>query len=156
MKKILWVDDDLNRDLTRPRMVLLMQDDIDLDLASNASEAYDCLLDNTYDCVLLDLQHPPGLYDMWNSFRDKGERKYGLVLLKMVRENREGKFSHLSDTRFGVLTIETWEENKEALQAAPIFLPVDNFMSKSKDNLEEDKLLDFINNLKEFSQNDNT
>lgn len=142
MIKLLWVDDNLDQDLEEKRMCLLMEDDIESDFAGDATEAYYLLIDRekVYDVVLIDLRHPAGPDDIWNKYREKADRKFGPVLLRMIKENPEGKFSHLSKTRYGVFTIETMEENPELFQP-PINLPEKNYKMKTHAYDE----MDFIN-----------
>ena len=152
MIKLLWVDDDLHHDLRERRITLLMQDDFESDFVCDATDAYYRLVDpiNQYTHVLVDLQHPSGPDDMWNEDRQKGERKFGAVLLKLIRENAGGKFSHLSKTCFGVLSIQS-EEINPGLFEEPILLPKGNYMVK-KNALDDDVFIDFIRNLKPFSK----
>ena len=149
--KLLWIDDDLFRDLTERRMSVLMDDDLDLHFAGDATDAYYRLIDkeNKYDAVLFDLQHPAGPDDMWNPYREKGERRYGVILLKLVRANVAGKFDHLKNTRFGVFSIEPKEANRDLFENPAVNLPEENYMVKTQ-ALDDDTFLDFIKNLKPF------
>ncbi|MBC7775695.1 MAG: hypothetical protein H7246_09685 [Phycisphaerae bacterium] len=144
MIKLLWVDDNLDQDLAEKRMSLLMEDDIESDFAGDATEAYFLLTDieKDYDVVLMDLRHPAGPDDIWNEYAEQADRKYGPVLLKMVKENREGIFSHLSKTRYGVFTIETKEENPDLFQP-PISLPDQNYKMKTH-AYDETDFINFI------------
>jgi hypothetical protein len=146
--KLLWIDDDLNKDLTERRMSLLMDDEIEADFATDATDAYYKLADkeNLFDVVLFDLQHPSGPDDMWNEYRDRGERHFGLILLKMVRENKEGVFDHLANAQFGVLSIVPFDIVKEELSAPPIQLPESNFLLKTQ-ALDDDAFIKFVKNL---------
>lgn len=149
MIKLLWIDDDLFRDLTERRMSVLMDDDLDVHFASDATDAYHRLIDkgNQYDVVIFDLQHPAGPDDMWNKYREKGERRYGIILLKMVRENEGGKFDHLRNTKFGVFSIEPKDANLDLFTSESIKLPRENYLVKTE-ALEDDTFIDFIKNLK--------
>lgn len=151
MIKLLWVDDDLHHDLRERRMTLLMQDDFESDFAQDATDAYYKLIDknNQYTHILVDLQHPPGPDDMWEEYREKGERMFGVILLKKIRENEGGKFNHLKNTRFGVLSIQP-KENNETLFEDPINLPKNNYLIK-RISLDDDAFIDFIKNLKPFA-----
>lgn len=152
MIKLLWVDDDLYHDLRERRITLLMQDDFDSDFANDATDAYYKLIDptNNYSHVILDLQYPSGPDDMWNDYRDRGERKYGTILLELIRKNEGGKFDHLKGAKFGVLSIQPEESNINLFEA-PVYLPKGNYLVK-KDALDDDTFLDFIKNLKPFSK----
>lgn len=147
--RLLWIDDDLNKDLTERRMSLLMDDEIEADFATDATDAYYKLTDkdNEFDVVLFDLQHPSGPDDMWNEYRDKGERHFGSVLLRMVKENKDNKFAHLANTRLGVLSIVPYDIVREELNAPPIQLPQENFLLKTR-ALDDDVFVKFIKNLK--------
>ncbi|MFN0213434.1 MAG: hypothetical protein ACKVT2_04195 [Saprospiraceae bacterium] len=144
MIKLLWVDDNLDQDLAEKRMSLLMEDEIESDFAADATEAYFLLTDKEkqYDVVLMDLRHPAGPDDLWNDYAEHADRKFGPVLLKMVKENHESKFNHLSKTRYGVFTIETREENPE-LFAPPINLPEKNYKMKTH-AYDETDFINFI------------
>ncbi len=147
MIRLLWVDDNLDQDLAEKRMSLLMEDDIESDFAGDATEAYFLLTDieKEYDVVLMDLRHPAGPNDLWIPYEEQADRKYGPVLLRMVKENPEGKFSHLSRTRYGVFTIETKEENPDLFQP-PINLPEKNYKMKTHAYDEKD-FINFIRSL---------
>lgn len=145
MIKLLWVDDNLDQDLAEKRVNLLMQDDIESDFAGDASDAYYYLRDNTYDVVILDLRHPSGPDDMWQKQREEGEQKYGPVLLRTIKENQDGVFNHLKNTRYGVFTIETKDENP-GLFEPPINLPEQHYKMKTHATDEND-FVDFIRTL---------
>ena len=72
MIKLLWIDDNLDHDLTEKRMALYMEDDIDPHFARDATEAYYRLREDAFDVVIVDLRLPPGPDDMWNEHRDNG------------------------------------------------------------------------------------
>ena len=145
MIKLLWIDDNLDHDLTEKRMALYMEDDIDPHFARDATEAYYRLREDAFDVVIVDLRLPPGPDDMWNEHRDNGVQKYGHVLLSIVKGEMNGHFQHLHATRFGVFTIEAIEENP-GLFLPPINLPEANFKMKTH-AYYEDAFLDFIRNL---------
>ena len=132
MIRLLWVDDNLDQDLAEKRMSLLMEDDIESDFAGDATEAYFLLTnqERTYDVVLMDLRLPAGPNDLWIEYEEEADRKYGPVLLRMVKENSDGKFDHLLQTRYGVFTIETKEENPDLFNP-PIKLPDTNYKMKT-------------------------
>ncbi len=143
MIRLLWIDDNLDHDLTEKRMALLMEDDIDSHFARNATEAYYRLLNDPFDIVIFDLRLPPGPDDMWNEDFERGERKFGFILLKTVAEQRRnGGFQHLTNTRFGVFTIEMRDENPD-LFLLPIELPAQNFEMKTN-AYGEDDFINFI------------
>lgn len=144
MIKLLWIDDNLDHDLTEKRMALYMEDDIDPHFARDATEAYLRLRDEQFDVVIVDLRLPPGSDDMWNMYRENGVQKFGFVLLSVVLGQIEA-FNHLSKTRFGVFTIEAQEENPELFRA-PIHLPEQNFKMKTH-AYYENAFVDFIRNV---------
>ena len=55
MIKLLWIDDNLDHDLTEKRMALYMEDDIDPHFARDATEAYLRLRDEYFDVVIVGL-----------------------------------------------------------------------------------------------------
>ncbi len=142
MIKLLWIDDNLDHDLAEFRMALRMNGELAPDFARNASEAYDRLLRKPYDVVIVDLRMPPGPDDMWNKEYDAGERKFGYILLKNIFENISNRFAHLKKTKFGVFSIELWEENP-GLKEYPISLKKDNFKMKTE-TFDENDFIDFI------------
>ncbi|MBK8195384.1 MAG: hypothetical protein IPK76_20020 [Lewinellaceae bacterium] len=145
MIKLLWIDDNLDHDLTEKRMALYMEDDIDPHFARDATEAYLRLREEHFDVVIVDLRLPPGPDDMWNEHRENGIQKFGYVLLSYVLSQIRNDFRHLSDTHFGVFTIEAQEENPE-LFLAPISLPEQNFKMKTH-AYYENAFVDFIRNV---------
>lgn len=145
--KLLWIDDNLDHDLTEKRMSLYMEDDFDPHFARDATEAYYKLRDEHYDVVMFDLRLPPGPDDMWRELRERNFGKYGAELLRQVKENANGAFSNLSHTRFGVFSIEAPEENLELFEE-PIALPKDHFMKKT-DAYYEDDFIRFIRKIAE-------
>lgn len=146
MIKLLWIDDNLDHDLTEKRMALYMEDDLDPHFARDATEAYHRLVSEPFDVVIFDLRMPSGPDNMWNEHRDQGVRKYGYILLEMVALGRSNTFEHLKNARLGVFTIEAREEN-EALFQLPIGLPDSNFMMKTH-AFHEGAFLRFIRSLK--------
>ncbi len=145
MIKLLWIDDNLDHDLTEKRMALYMEDDIDPHFARDATEAYLRLRDEYFDVVIVDLRLPPGSDDMWNPYRENGVQKFGFVLLSVVMGQVDDRFGHLSKTRFGVFTIEAQEENPELFES-PIRLPEQNFKMKTH-AYYENAFVDFIRNV---------
>jgi CheY-like chemotaxis protein len=145
--KLLWIDDNLDQDLTEKRMALYMEDDFDPHFARDASEAYDMLANHHFDNVIVDLRLPPGPHDRWNDAWDAGFRKFGIELLRCVFSSDRPIFQHLheADTRFGVFTIEAENENTELFEP-PIGLPKANFKMKTNAYYEND-FVDFIRNL---------
>jgi hypothetical protein len=137
MIKLLWIDDNLDHDLTEKRLSLYMEDDLDPHFARDASEAFYKLRDERYDVVMFDLRLPPGADDMWQPLRDQNFWKYGAELLRRVRLNTNGDFENQCEARFGVFSIEAPEENQELFEA-PIGLPKDHFMKKTDAYYEED------------------
>jgi len=142
MIKLLWIDDNLDHDLTEKRITLVMEEDIDSHFARDATEAYYRLRKDKFDVVIVDLQLPPGPDDMWNGHREKGFQKFGAALLELVRKPDNEHFGHLSRTQFGVFTIEPREENPELFDP-PISLPDENFKVKTH-AASENAFLDFI------------
>jgi len=144
MIKLLWIDDNLDHDLTEKRMALYMEDDFDPHFARDATEAYYRLRDEAFDVIIFDLRLPPGPDDMWNDLRAIGFWKYGAELLKRVSEGKNGLFQKQKYARFGVFTIEAKEENRD-LFMEPIFLPEENFMKKTDAYYEEDFIKFILN-----------
>lgn len=145
MIKLLWIDDNLDHDLTEKRTALYMEDDIEPHFARDASEAFMRLRDEPFDVVIVDLRLPPGPDDMWDNYRDNGFQKYGYALLNAVFGPQKDQFDHLHNTRFGVFTIEAVEENPELFDS-PIHLPEQNFKMKTH-AYYENAFVDFIRNV---------
>ena len=145
MTKILWIDDNLSQDLTDIRMSLIMEDDFDTHFARDATEARNLLLKESFDVIIFDLRLPAGADDFWNERRAQREEKYGRVLLKMIRGNEDGQFSHLKDAKIGVFTIEPKEANKDLFET-PILLKPANFAMKTH-TFYEDDFIQFIRNV---------
>ena len=137
MIKILWIDDNLDHDLTEKRMALYMEPDFDPHFARDATEAFYRLRDEPFHVVIFDIRLPSGADDMWNDLRKQDYGKYGAKLLSIVSEGRSDLFSKQSDARFGVFSIEAPEENPELFEP-PINLSQDYFMKKTDVYYEED------------------
>jgi len=140
--KLLWIDDNLFHDLTEKRMALYMEDDIEPHFAIDATEAFYRLRTEPFDVVIVDLRLPPGSDDMWNTYRESNFQKFGYALLNTVLGPQKDQFDHLSETRFGVFTIEAQEENPELFDA-PIHLAENNFKMKTH-AYHENAFIDFI------------
>jgi CheY-like chemotaxis protein len=147
MIKLLWIDDNLDHDLTEKRMALYMEDDLDPHFARDATEAYYRLRDEPFDVVIFDLRLPPGPDDMWNELREEGYWQYGVELLKKVTTGLDGAFANLANARLGVFSIEAPDSDHEIFQP-PINLPSENFMKKTDAYYEED----FINFIRKVAQ----
>lgn len=142
MIKLLWIDDNLDHDLTEFRMALHMQAKMATDFARNASEAFDRLVNKRFDVVIIDIRLPPGPDDRWNPHISNGEKKFGIVLLDMIFRNAQEQFGHLSDTKFGVFSIELLDDNLRLFKP-PINLPKGNFTMKT-DAFDENDFINFI------------
>ena len=147
MIKLLWIDDNLDHDLTEKRMALYMEDELDPHFARDATEAFYRLRDEPFDVVIFDLRLPPGPDDMWNELRKEGYWQYGVELLKMVSTGREGPFGNQANAKLGVFSIEAPDHDHDIFQP-PINLPAANFMKKTDAYYEED----FINFIHKVAQ----
>ena len=145
MIKILWIDDNLDHDLTEKRMALYMEPDFDPHFARDASEAYYRLLDEDFDVVIFDLRLPKGADDIWNDLHDQVSGKNGGILLRMVRTNYNNEFARHAQTRLGVFSIEAPDENPELFEP-PVNLPKERFMKKTDVYYEED-FINFIHKI---------
>lgn len=145
MIKLLWIDDNLDHDLTEKRMAILMEDDIDPHFARDATEAYFRLCNESFDVVIFDLRLPPGADDMWDPWRSNDFEKYGFALLSIVSEQLEEQFQHLKTARFGVFSYESPEENRMLFEL-PISLNGRNYAVKT-DNYRENDFIEFIRNV---------
>jgi len=137
MIKILWIDDNLDHDLTEKRMALYMEPDFDPHFARDATEAYYRLRSESFNVVIFDLRLPAGADDMWNDLRAQDYGKFGAKLISMVSNGLEDEFKQQSGSRFGVFSIEAPEENPELFEP-PVSLPKDRFMKKTDVYYEED------------------
>lgn len=145
MIKLLWIDDNLDHDLTEKRMAILMEDDIDAHFARDASEAYSRLCHETFDVVIFDLRLPPGADDMWNAWRNEEFEKYGFALLSIVSDALDSRFQHLKTARFGVFSYESPEENRKLFDP-PIRLRDNNYAMKT-DSYRENDFIEFVRNV---------
>lgn len=147
MIKLLWIDDNLDHDLTEKRMALYMEDDFDPHFARDATEAYYRLRDEPFDVIIFDLRLPPGPDDMWNYLREQGYSQYGVELLKIVSNGLKDKFKKQSKAKFGVFSIEAPGQDHDIF-IDPIELPQTNFLRKTDAYYEED----FINFIRKIAQ----
>jgi hypothetical protein len=145
MIKLLWIDDNLDHDLTEKRMALYMEDDLDPHFARDATEAFYRLRDEPFDVVIFDLRLPPGPDDMWNDLRKQDFWQYGVELLKMVSTGLKDKFINQANAKFGVFSIEAPGHDHDIF-CPPINLPPNNFMKKTDAYYEED-FINFIRNV---------
>jgi CheY-like chemotaxis protein len=145
MIKILWIDDNLDNDLTEKRMALYMETEFDPHFARDASEAYYRLRDEDFNVVIFDLRLPTGPDDMWKEVGDKVSGKNGKKLLELVKNNYNNDFSRHVSTKFGVFSIEAPDENAE-LFSPPVNLSKNCFMKKT-DVYYEEEFISFIHRI---------
>jgi hypothetical protein len=138
MIKLLWIDDNLDHDLTEKRMALYMQDNLDPHFARDATEAYYRLRDEPFSVIIFDLRLPPGADDMWQDLRDQGFWQYGLELVKMVSTDNQHQFPLQTNAKLGIFSIEALSVEHEIFCPR---LPFSNYMKKTDAYYEED----FIN-----------
>jgi hypothetical protein len=132
MIKLLWIDDDFDRDLVEKRMALRMNDDMESHFANNATDAYFLLLENHFDVVIFDMLLPAGPDDLWDKYRVNGFEKYGYALLHEISSNKFQNqiFAHLEYAKFGIFTNDS-DDMHPGLFADPIAIKRSNFKMKT-------------------------
>ncbi len=145
--KLLWVDNDLFEDLNELRITLYLSDDYEADFALNATEGFNRLRENTYDIVTVDLRLPPGPHNAWLKYAHHSYEEYGCALLKEISEQRDTLFAHLSNTRFGVYSIEDPRDVPRELFEPPVGISHGNYCQKT-DRAGDDEFFDFLRKLR--------
>ena len=121
-RKVLWIEDNADNDLYHLTSPVYIDGRYQLDIATNASEAYYYLNKRGYDVIIVDIRIPPGKDPQWQTKHDvlmrnkhANSNRLGLELLRSIFDENEEQPSleidqNMKPERYGVFTVERHEE----------------------------------------------
>lgn len=128
--KVLWIEDNADNDLYHLTSPVYIDGRFQLDIATNASEAYFYLNKRGYDVIVVDIRIPPGKDPMWRKMHDHLNRiqhsnsnRLGLELLRCIFKDGQAEKpplkvdQNLAPERYGVFTVERHEELESEFEA---------------------------------------
>lgn len=127
--KVLWVEDNADNDLYHLTSPVYIDGRYQLDIATNASEAFFYLNRRGYDVIIVDIRIPPGKDPKWREkyerlihFKESNSSRLGLELLRCIFEDVGGGPAlkvdqNLAPERYGVFTVERHEELESEFEA---------------------------------------
>lgn len=157
-RKVLWIEDNADNDLYHLTSPVYIDGQFQLDIATNASEAFFYLNKRGYDVIIVDIRIPPGQDPRWrkkhdNLMRSKhaNSNRLGLELLRSIFGEAEEVPSlqvdeNLHPNRYGVFTVERREELQTEL--AKMQLTSIKYQRKNA-MMPHTALLDFIKKVSE-------
>jgi CheY-like chemotaxis protein len=129
-KKVLWIEDSAFNEITILAAPVHLSGDYQLEFAFSATEAVEQLQRQEFDAVVVDIRIPPGNDDLWIDVYYKAgastkASRLGLKLLQFVlgKEsdwNRSLPLPARDRSRYGVLSMESWNDLKEDLAGVGI------------------------------------
>ena len=155
--KVLWIEDNADNDLYHLTSPVYIDGRYQLDIATNASEAFFYLNQRGYDVIVVDIHIPPGKdpkwrkkYEQLTQFKKANSSRLGLELLRCIFENGDGPAlrvdQNLSPERYGVFTVERHEELESEFRA----LNLEQLKYRRKNAMmPHTALLDFITEISE-------
>ena len=151
--KVLWIEDNADDDLYNLTSPVYIDGRYQLDIASNASEAYFYLNERMYDVIIVDIRIPPGRDQLWRKRHEHmvqsnhaNSNRLGLELLRRIFDEDEEQPTlkidqNLLPRRYGVFTVEKHDE----LQPYFVKLKLENLKYRHKNAMMPyTALLDFI------------
>lgn len=120
--KVLWVEDNADDDLYNLTSPVYIDGRFQLDIATNASEAFYYLNMRMYDIIIVDIRIPPGRDQQWRRRHEHmvqsdhaNSNRLGLELLRCIFDEQEQQPTlkidqNLSSKRYGVFTVEKRDE----------------------------------------------
>ncbi|NOU16975.1 MAG: response regulator [Bacteroidales bacterium] len=123
-KKVLWIEDQAELDLAALAGPVYTSGEYFLDVAGDASDAWEKIKKNEYDVIIVDIRIPPGDAEAFHKYfivkgHNKNDARLGIQLLYLLlcpEKNSEKDIfnrklenipSWLSKEKFGILTVET-------------------------------------------------
>ncbi len=125
--KVLWIEDNADNDLYHLTSPVYIDGQFNLDIATNASEAFYYLNQRGYDVIIVDIRIPPGKDPAWRNKHESLRRsnnvnssRLGLELLRCIFDENEQQPTlkvnqNLSPDRYGIFTVERHDELKADL-----------------------------------------
>jgi hypothetical protein len=143
MIKVLWVEDESNTNLVELKMYLMMVDDIELEIAQNATEAERIIASRgvEFDVIIVDIRILAGYGDEWLKYYDNHEQRIGAYLVNKIYKD----YPKLYD-RLGIYSIERKEDTEELMlkkDGQPIMPP---YLRKIR-TIPETEVEQFIRNI---------
>jgi CheY-like chemotaxis protein len=159
-RKVLWIEDNADNDLYHLTSPVYIDGSFQLDIATNASEAFYYLNKRGYDVIIVDIRIPPGKDPQWQSRHDRlmrnkhtNSNRLGLELLRSIFDENEEQPSlqidqNMKPERYGVFTVERHEE----LESDLLRLNLDTLKYRRKNAMmPHTALLDFIKEVSELN-----
>lgn len=150
--KVLWIDDGAKAELSPLAIPVLLNQNYEINIANNLSEAFELVRCNEFDIAVVDIRIPMGdnsdLINIYQNYERKFSRRFGLFFLHYIlksndkREVRLLQLNNLRVDKIGVFSIESFENIQNDLAE----LNITNFIQKSAD-MSEDTLLRLIEKL---------
>ena len=153
IRKVLWIEDNADNDLYHLTSPVYIDGRFQLDIATNASEAYYYLNKRGYDVIIVDIRIPPGKDPLWQKKHNRlmknkhaNSNRLGLELLRSIFDENEKQPSleidqNMRQERYGVFTVERQEE----LASDLLQLKLDRLKYRRKNAMmPHTALLDFI------------
>lgn len=156
--KVLWIEDNADNDLYHLTSPVYIDGQFNLDIATNASEAYYYLNQRGYDVIIVDIRIPPGKDPTWRSKHDSlrksnnvNSSRLGLELLRCIFGENQSQPTlkvdqNMSAERYGIFTVERHDELKAELNKLKL-----NEIKYQRKNaiMPHTALLDFIKKVSE-------
>jgi hypothetical protein len=129
--KVLWIEDGALGDLPDLAGVVVVEGSYELIIALDATEGIECIMQNEFEAVIVDIRLPPGDDLQWRQIynhpnKNKNASRLGLLVLRSLLkpEKSEVKIKDIpkwvNADRFGVLTVESQREVQKDLDELDI------------------------------------
>lgn len=120
--RVLWIEDAALEELRHLAAVVYADLQFDLQIATDASEAFERLRRAEFDAVVVDVRIPPGTGTFWSELfgkagNTKESAQLGIEVIRTALQEPEHRheFAWLTADRIGILSVEEPENVREAI-----------------------------------------